>query len=73
MRALNVSELCLVSGGAEATVTVSKGDASLSVTVKGDGSDIGGDLTKAYDGVVDFVSHVIERVADSIKTIGGKD
>lgn len=61
MRSLTVSEIDWVSGGAEATVKV--GTPAASVEVTADTKDLGDAMIEAYEGVVSFVSHVIERVA----------
>ena len=62
MRSLTVCETEWVSGAAEATVKVSTPVASVEVTA--DTKDLGESLIEAYEGVVSFVSHVIERVAE---------
>jgi hypothetical protein len=59
MRDLNFSEIDMIVGGAKATIKAGGFEAS----IEGDASNLGESLTNAYEGVVSFVSHVIERVA----------
>lgn len=63
MRMLEVKELQLVGGG-EGQCTASDSGNSYGGVV--DTGDIGGDLVNMYEGVVEAVSHVIERVADAL-------
>ncbi|GEM_PF-796523 len=67
MRSLTLNELSFVSGGAETTVTVSKGNTSVSVSVKGETKNFGQAMINLYEGAVSATSHVIERVAGVFK------
>ena len=64
MRELNAVELTLVSGAGDECSSGGSGNDIGGIT---DSSSIGQDLINIYEGVVQAVSHVIERVADALK------
>jgi len=64
MRELTMSEIGLVAGaGDECSSGDSGGNNYGGVT---DTASIGGDLIKAYEGLVAATSHIIERVANAL-------
>ena len=64
MRELNARELTLVSGAGDECASGGSGNDIGGIT---DSSSIGQGLINIYEGVVQAVSHVIERVADALK------
>lgn len=65
MRELNPTELNFVSGAGDDCSGTSGGSGNNIGGVTDSGS-LGEDLINIYEGVVQAVSHVIERVADAI-------
>ena len=63
MRELNATELSFVSGAGE---ECSSGDTGNNIAGVTDTGSIGQDLINIYEGVVQAVSHVIERVANAL-------
>lgn len=63
MRMLEMNELQLVGGG-EGECTAGDGGNSYGGVV--DTTSIGGEFIEMYEGVVEAVSHVIERVAGAL-------
>ena len=62
MRELTSEEWCLVSGGHNPGVCTPATAFNDNAGIR-DTSTIGSDLIDAYEGLVEFTSHVIERVA----------
>ncbi len=63
MRELNATELSYVSGAGE---ECSGGNSGTNIGGVTDSGNIGEDLINIYEGVVQAVSHVIERVANAL-------
>jgi len=66
MRNLTVNELAWVAGGTGGEATVKVETPVGGVEVKSDTKELGDALIETYEGIVQFVSHVIERVAESL-------
>ncbi len=64
MRELRETELSFVSGAGDECSSGGSGNDLGGIT---DSSSIGDDLVNIYEGVVQAVSHVIERVANALK------
>ncbi len=64
MRELSATEMEFVSGAGDECSGGGSGNDLGGIT---DSSSIGDDLVNIYEGVVQAVSHVIERVADALK------
>ncbi len=64
MRELTTTEMEFVSGAGDECSSGGSGNDIGGIT---DTSSVGDDLINIYEGVVQAVSHVIERVADALK------
>ena len=64
MRELNATEMEFVSGAGDECASGGSGNDIGGIK---DSDSIGDDLVNIYEGVVQAVSHVIERVADALK------
>ena len=67
MRELTLNEVSMVSGGASndcgGSVTVGTGG----ITIKSSTGGVYNDIVNVYEGLVDSMSYVIERVAKSMR------
>jgi hypothetical protein len=62
MRELSVSEICLVSGGAD-ECAAGGGNTYGGIN---EPSTLGKDIIEIYEGLVEATSHIIERVASAL-------
>ena len=67
MRELTLNETAFVSGGATndcgGSVTIGTSGANVTTTT----TTVGGDMIAIYEGLIQSVSYMIERVANSLK------